>query len=161
MSSKQGTPAGSPAPGQGGGAAVTPGAYLVLFVLGGVQGLLGTFHYSSGPVPLAAVLFDLAILATCVLGSWGMRTALGGVLPAAGWFLVTLVLSSGSAGGSILITDSTAGKWLLFGGAVCAAAGAVYAFARWSRASQDRRTGRQNRRPGGTGRRPGGTGRMP
>jgi hypothetical protein len=147
VSSSRGTPAGGPPPTQGDGTAVTAGAYLALFVLGVVQGLLGTFHYGSGPAPLAAVLFDLAILATCVLGSWGMRTALGGVLPAAGWLLTTLVLSSASTGGSVLITDSSAGKWFLFGGAVCAAGGAVYAFARWSRASRDRRKGGPARRP--------------
>jgi hypothetical protein len=77
-----------------------------------------------------------------VLGAAGMRTATGGVLPAVGWLIVTLVLSSAPAGGSVLIADSAAGKWFLFGGAICAAAGAVYAFARWSRASQQRRSAR-------------------
>lgn len=119
--------------------AVVVGAYLALFLLGLLLGLIGSFQYSRGPVPLAAILFDAAILVTCVLGSWGMRTALGGVLPAAGWFLVTLTLSSVPAGGSVVITDTSAGKWFLFGGAVCAAAGAVYAFAKWSRPSRDRR----------------------
>ena len=117
-------------------------AYVVLFVLGVVQGLVGTFQYSRGPAPLAAICFDIAIFATCVLGSWGMRTALGGVLPAAGWLLVTLVLSSVPAGGSILVTASLAGEWFLFGGAVAAAAGAVYAFARWSRTPWRRKSTR-------------------
>ena len=120
--------------------AVTVGAYLALFLLGLLQGLIGTFQYSRGPAPLAAILFALGILATCVLGSWGMRTALGGVLPAVGWFGVTLLLSSVSAGGSVVITDSPAGRWFLFGGAVCAVGGALYAFARWSRASRDYRS---------------------
>lgn len=148
MNSTRGTPATGPAPAPREPTGVTPGAYLALFLLGAVQGLIGTFQYSRGPAPLAAILFDLVILATCVLGSWGMRTALGGVLPAAGWVLVTLVLSSVSAGGSILITATLAGEWFLFGGAVSAVAGAVYAFARWSRASQDRRLGRAARRSG-------------
>src|SRR5215469_3885483 len=130
--------------------AVTVGAYLALFLLGLLQGLIGTFQYSRGPAPLAAILFDLGILATCVLGSWGMRTALGGVLPAAGWFIVTLILSSVPAGGSILITDSSAGRWFLFGGAVCAVGGALYSFARWSRASRDHRS-RADNRPGAAG----------
>jgi hypothetical protein len=128
---------------------VIVGAYLALFLLGLLLGLIGSFQYSRGPAPLAAILFDAAILVTCVLGSWGMRTALGGVLPAAGWFLVTLVLSSVPAGGSVVITDTSAGKWFLFGGAVCAAAGAVYAFAQWSRASRDRRP-KPDQRPGPT-----------
>lgn len=119
--------------------AVTALAYLALFLLGLAQGVIGTFQYSRGPAPLAALLFDLGILATCVLGSQGMRTAAGGVLPAVGWFLATLLLSSASSGGSILITNTTAGQWFLFGGAISAAAGAVYAFARWSRASRLRR----------------------
>jgi len=115
---------------------------VALFLLGALIGLIGTFQYGAAPAPLVAILLDLAILATCVVGSAGMRSALGGVLPAAGWILVTLVLSTNSAGGSILVTDTAAGKWFLFGGAVCAAAGAVYAFAVWSRPSREHRAGR-------------------
>ena len=120
----------------------TVGGYLTLFLVGAVQGLVGTFQYSRGPGPLVAVLFDVAILATCVLGSWGMRTALGGVLPAAGWFIVTLTLTSTSGSGSVIVTNTTAGEWFLFGGALCAAAGVVYAFMRWSRPSRERRAAR-------------------
>lgn len=120
--------------------AVTAGGYIALFVLGMVQALLGTFFYSSGPGVLVAVLFAAAILATCALGASGMRTALGGVLPAVGWFLLALLLSStNSAGGSVIVTDTAAGKVFLFGGSVCAAAGAVYGFVRWSRASREHR----------------------
>jgi hypothetical protein len=120
-------------------------AYVALFLLGAVQALIGTFQYSRGPAPLAAICFAIVIFATCVLGSWGMRATLGGVLPAAGWLLVTVVLSSVSADGSVLVTASLAGEWFLFGGAVSATAGAIYAFARWSR------TGRQRRSEGGRG----------
>jgi hypothetical protein len=126
-------PARDQRPARPDGQGVAVSAYVALFVLGVVQGLIGTFQYSRGPAPLAAICFDVAILATCVLGSWGMRTALGGVLPAAGWLLVTLVLSSTSGGGSILVTATLAGELFLFGGAVSAVAGAVYAFARWGR----------------------------
>jgi len=119
--------------------AVTAGGYIALLLLGMVQGLVGTFQYSRGPGVLVAVLFDAAILATCMLGAWGMRTALGGLLPAVGWFVVTLVLSGNSAGGSVIVTNTAAGKCFLFGGSLCAAAGAVYAFARWSRASREHR----------------------
>jgi hypothetical protein len=131
--------------------AVIVGAYLALFLLGLLQGLIGTFQYSRGPAPLAAILFDLGILATCVLGSWGMRTALGGVLPAAGWFVVTLLLSSVSAGGSVLVTDTSAGRWFLFGGTVCAAAGAVWSFAVWSRVGRDHRGPKPGSRSGPPG----------
>ena len=132
---------GSAPPSTAGHPAITVGGYIALFLLGMVQGLIGTFWYSGGPGVLLAVLFDAAILGTCVLGAWGMRTALGGVLPAIGWFVVTLVLSGNSAGGSVIVTDTAAGKWFLFGGSLCAAAGAVYAFMRWSRASREHRAG--------------------
>jgi len=133
-------PARGPRPvaGRGGGAAVAAGGYLALVLVGALQGLIGCFLFSLGPAPLVAILFDLAILASCVLGSWGMRTVLGGVLPAVGWFVVTLVLTSTSADGSVIVTNTPAGMWFLYGGAVCAAAGAVYAFARWSRPRRER-----------------------
>ena len=119
--------------------AVTAGAYVMLVLLGGLQALIGAFQFSRGPAPLVAVLFDAVILASCVLGSRGMRTALGGVFPAAAWFIVTLLLTSTSAGGSVIVTATAAGMWFLYGGAVCAAAGAVYAFARWSRPRGERK----------------------
>ena len=124
---------------------MTAAAYLALLLLGLLQGLIGSFQYSRGPAPAAAILFDLAILATCLLGARGMRTALGGVLPAVGWFAITLLLSSDSANGSVFITATTAGEWFLFGGAICAVGGAVYAFARWSQ------SGRRRRQPVGPG----------
>lgn len=108
-------------------------AYVVLFLFGLLQALLGVFHYGTGPAPWAAVGFDLAILATCLLGSWGMRSAGGGLMPGAGWFLTALVLSTGTQGGSVLITDSSAGKWFLFGGAGCAALGCLLSYVIWAR----------------------------
>jgi hypothetical protein len=123
----------------GSGSAVTAAAYVALFLVGAVLGLIGAFQFSRGPGPLIAIVFDLAILAACVLGSRGMRTAFGGVLPAAGWFIVTVLLTSTSSGGSVIVTATPAGMWFLYGGAVCAAAGAVYAFARWSRPRRERR----------------------
>jgi Family of unknown function (DUF6113) len=146
VTSTPGAPPGNRAPVFGDGPIVTGGAYVALFLLGLIQGVIGTFQYSRGPGVFVAVCFDVAILATCLLGSWGMRSALGGVLPAAGWFIATLLLSSNSSGGSVLITDTTAGKWFLFGGAVCAAAGAVLAFVRWSKAGQARRSAQSLRR---------------
>jgi hypothetical protein len=129
----------SPGDGTARRAAVTAGAYVALLLLGGVQGLVGTFQYSRGPGPLAAILFAVAIGATCVLGSWGMRAAPGGAIPAVGWVIVAVALTSVSRGGSVLVANTSAGGWFLYGGAVSAAAGAVYAFARWSRPRQERR----------------------
>jgi hypothetical protein len=76
--------------------------------------------------------FAVLIGVTCVLGAWGTGRPLGGLMPAAGWLVTSLVLSSGTSGGSVLITNTAAGKWFLFGGALCAAAGVVTGFVRWS-----------------------------
>jgi hypothetical protein len=145
VSSSRGTSTSRQAGAAGGSAvsgdrpAVTAAAYIALLLVGGLLGLIGAFQFSRGPAPLVAILFDAAILGCCVLGSRGMRTALGGVLPAVGWFIVTVLLTSTSPGGSVIVTATPAGMWFLYGGAVCAAAGAVYAFARWSRPRRDRR----------------------
>ena len=114
--------------------ALTAVAYLVLFVLGAVQGLIGSFQYSRSPVPLVAILLALVIFATCVLCGWGMRTFAGGLLPALGWLVVSLVLAMPSSHGSVIITNTTAGKWYLYGGAVAVAAGASTAFVLRARA---------------------------
>ena len=134
-------------PGQvlGDGPAVKAAAYLALLVLGGLEALIGTFQYSRGPGELVAICFALAILATCLLGSLGMRKALGAVLPAAGWFVVSLLLGSSSAGGSVLVADTAQGKWFLFGGAACAAGGALIAFAVWTRTAAARPSRRSSR----------------
>jgi hypothetical protein len=133
----------APEPLRGASSLVTGSAYGMLFVLGLLQGVLGSFHYASvlGPVPAAALGFDVVILASCVLAGWGMRTAVGGLMPAAGWFIATFVLSMGTRGGSVLITDTAEGKWFLFGGTACAVAGALFAFVRWSRTRGAARAG--------------------
>ena len=43
--------------------------------------------------------------------------------------------------GSVLVADTTQGKWFLFGGTICAAAGAVISFAKWTRPRQRRTLG--------------------
>jgi hypothetical protein len=108
-------------------------AYVVLLVFGVFQALLGVFHYNTGAGPWAAIGFDLAILITCLLGAWGMQSAGGGLMPGAGWFLTALLLSAGTHGGSVLITNTTAGKFFLFGGAGCAAVGCLLAYVIWAR----------------------------
>lgn len=107
--------------------------YTVLFVFGAVQGLIGSFQYGSGPAPLVAIVLDVAIFATCVLAGWGTRTFAAGLLPAAGWIIVSFVLSMPRANGSVIIANTAAGKWYLYGGSVAAAAGAAAAFAFRSR----------------------------
>jgi Family of unknown function (DUF6113) len=113
--------------------------YLVLLVLGLMLGLIGSFQYSQGPVPLVAIALDLAIFLACLLGGWGMRSYAGGILPAIGWFISSFVLSMGRATGSVIITATTAGEWYLYGGALAAAAGAAATFVLWSRARSRQR----------------------
>jgi len=126
-----GTPQDLPGRGQ---RAITAIAYLVLFVLGAMQGLIGSFQYGRSPVPLVAILLALLIFATCVLCGWGMRSFSGGLLPALGWIVVSFVLAMPSSHGSVIITNTTAGKWYLYGGAFAAAAGASAAFVLRARA---------------------------
>jgi len=110
------------------------GAYCMLLLLGVLEGLIGCFQYSRalGPVPAAALAFAAAIGVTCVLGAWGMRRPLGGLMPAVGWFIASFVLAMSTPGGSVVITNTGAGKWFLFGGVACAISGVLIAFLRWS-----------------------------
>ena len=137
---QDGDPGGRPGPPVGDGRGVRAGAYVLLFILGALEALIGTFQFSRGPSwSLVAICFAVAIGVTCLLGSWGMRAAAGGVLPAAGWFVVSVLLGTSSSGGSVLVTNTPQGKWFLFGGAVCAAAGAIISFAKWTRPKAARR----------------------
>jgi hypothetical protein len=105
-------------------------AYVALFLLGAMQGLIGCFQYSHSlaGVPVMSLAFCALLLLTCVAGAAGMGTALGGVLPAIGWMAASFVLTLPTAEGSVIVTNTTAGKWYLYGGAVCAAMGVVISF---------------------------------
>jgi hypothetical protein len=127
---------------------VAVAAYLALFLFGLLQGVIGGFQYSRGPGPLVAVLFDLAILVTCLLAAWGMRSPGGGLMPGAGWFVAAFVLATGTQGGSVLISNTTAGQWFLFGGAGCAAVGCILSYLRWSRAGLGGQAGGPPRKAG-------------
>ncbi|HKA96280.1 MAG TPA: DUF6113 family protein [Streptosporangiaceae bacterium] len=118
------------------------GAYAALFVLGVMQALIGCFQFSHviGRVPVAALAFAVLIFLTCLLGGLGMGSALGALAPALGWFLASLVLTLPTPAGSVIVTDTTAGKWYLYGGAVGAGLGVVLTFTR------PRRAGRSPRR---------------
>jgi hypothetical protein len=107
--------------------------YIALLAFGAGQGVLGAFFYNSGPPPLYAIAFDLLILATCLLGAWGMGHAAGGFAPAVGWFVAAFVLASSTHEGSVIIAANTGGEWFLFGGAVGAIIGLIVGFSLWSR----------------------------
>ncbi len=113
--------------------ALSAASYLVLLLLGVVQGIFGSFQYSRGPVPAVAILLDLVIFATCLLAGWGLRTLGAGLLPALGWIFASFILAMPNQHGSVIITNTTAGMWYLYGGALAAAAGAATAFTAWAR----------------------------
>jgi len=107
--------------------------YVVIFVLGVVQGVIGSFQYSQPPVPVIAILLAVIIFATCVLCGWGTMTFSGALVPAAGWLLASFYLSMGTHQGSVIITNTTAGKWYLYGGALAVVASLLANFALWLR----------------------------
>jgi Family of unknown function (DUF6113) len=122
----------------------TVAAYAALFLLGVMQGLVGCFQFSHSlaGVPVMSLAFCALLLATCVVGAAGMGTALGGVLPAIGWMVTSFVLTLPTAGGSVIVTNTSAGKWYLYGGATCAALGIVAGFGlRLRRPGIDRQRG--------------------
>ena len=122
-------------PGRRGELLITSCAFALLFVFGALEGLIGCFQYSRmlGSVPALALAFAAGIFVTCVLAAWGTRAPAGGLMPAAGWFITSFVLAMATPGGSVVITNTAAGKWFLYGGAACAAGGVVVAFAVMSR----------------------------
>jgi peptidoglycan/LPS O-acetylase OafA/YrhL len=107
---------GTASGGRAGGRAYSAALYLVLFVLGVLQGLVGSFQYGQSPAPLVAVALAVVIGVTCVFGDWGTRSFGGAMCPAAGWLLTSFLLSMGSHAGSVIITNSAAGQWYLYGG---------------------------------------------
>jgi len=104
--------------------------YLLLFLLGAMEGLIGCFEFSRsiGRVPVAALAFCVLIFATCLLAGIGMGSPLGGLVPALGWFAASVVLSMPTPGGSVIVTNTTAGKWYLYGGAIGAGLGMALTF---------------------------------
>jgi hypothetical protein len=114
-------------------ALVTGLGYLALFVLGAIQGLIGSFQYGRSPVPLIAIVLVLILFATCVLAGWGMRTYAAGILPALGWIVASFVLAMPRPNGSVIISATSAGEWYLYGGALAAAVGAATSFFIWTR----------------------------
>jgi hypothetical protein len=109
---------------------VVAGAYAVLFLLGVVEAMIGSFQYSRvpKPVPVAALVCCVVILLTCVLGAWAMRSVSGALLPGMGWVITSFVLSMPMSNGSVIITATRPGEWYLYGGTLSVAAAVVLAF---------------------------------
>jgi hypothetical protein len=148
-------PPARPSPGQPPGhltAFVTGGAYALLFLLGLLEGVIGTFQYSrgtAGGVPLGSIGFAILILVTCGLAGWAMRGVPGALVPAIGWFVAAFGLAMPNAGGSVIIANTSAGEWFLYGGSVCALLGMASAFVTVPRGAQPaaRGTQKENRQP--------------
>src|SRR5215467_7805064 len=121
----------------------------LMFALGVMQGLIGALWYAwtLGPVPVAALAWAVAILLTSFGAAWGMQAATAGLMPAVGWFAAVFILAMPTRGGSVLITNTSAGRWFLYGGTVCVLAGVVASFATQGRArAEGRGRGRPARR---------------
>lgn len=115
---------------------VTCGVYAMLFVLGVVEGAIGSFQFSRtvGGVPLAALAFCAVIGVTCLLAGWGMRSVSGALVPAAGWVLTSFALSMPVANGSVIITGTAPGEWYLYGGTVSVTIAVILSFGGWIKA---------------------------
>jgi hypothetical protein len=119
--------------------AVTAVGYLLLFVLGALQGLVGSFQYGRSPSPLIAIVFVVIIFLTCAGCGWGIATPAAGLLPAVGWILVSFILAMGRSNGSVVFPVGSASEWYLYGGAIACAAGVLTtAFTRIRRSARPR-----------------------
>jgi hypothetical protein len=119
---------------------VTVGVYGVLFLLGAVQGLIGSFQYgwTAGSVPVAALVCCAVIVATCLLGAWATHSPSGAILPGMGWLITSFVLSMPDSNGSVIITSTAAGKTYLYGGTLSVALAVVVSLVTTARAARPR-----------------------
>jgi hypothetical protein len=114
---------------------VTAAANVALLLFGAAQGMIGSFQYSHW-APVGAMLFCAAILVTCLLAGWGMQSITGAFMPAIGWVIASYVLAMPMSNGSVIVANTTAGKWYLYGGTLSVTAAVVVSFAVWVRAAQ-------------------------
>ena len=112
----------------GGQRTFTAAGYVLLFVLGALQGMIGSFQYSRSPAPLIAIVLVVIIFATCAGCGWGVGSFGAALLPAAGWLLASFIIAMPRPNGSVVVTASAAGEWYLYGGALACAAGCVSGF---------------------------------
>ncbi|HZC41366.1 MAG TPA: hypothetical protein VE343_11880 [Streptosporangiaceae bacterium] len=128
---------------QGNGMLRAGSTYLLLFLLGVLEGLIGCFQYSRsiGGVPAGALAFCVLVFATCLLAGIGMGSARAALTAAAGWLLASLVLTLPTGGGSVIVANTAAGLWYVYGGAVCAAAAVIAVAAFRARLALRRGTG--------------------
>ncbi|WP_433434286.1 DUF6113 family protein [Nonomuraea sp. CA-141351] len=102
-------------------------AYGMLFVLGVVMGVVGGFTHSdpasqTGPVPVPAIGWVLALLVVCLGAGRLMRSRLAAFVTALGWLLVTMPFALKLGAGDLVIADGVPGYVYLYGGLVAAVA---------------------------------------
>ncbi|MGP3914075.1 DUF6113 family protein [Nonomuraea sp. 10N515B] len=96
-------------------------AYGMLFVLGIVMGVVGGFTHpvwQIGPIPVAAVVWMLALFGVCLGAGKLMRARLGVVTTGGGWLLVTMPFALELGPGDLVIAHGVAGYLYLYGGLV-------------------------------------------
>jgi hypothetical protein len=64
-----------------------------------------------------------------------MGSVSGALMPGTGWIIASFVLSMRVSNGSVIITNTTPGKWYLYGGTLSVVAGVVLSFAGMARAA--------------------------
>ena len=108
----------------------TGAIYIVLFLLGGFEGLIGSFQYSHvvGSVPVVALACCVVLLATCLLAARAMRSVSGALVPAAGWLVASFLMAMPVPSGSLVITGTSPGEWYLYGGTISALLGVGLSF---------------------------------
>src|SRR5580692_4623079 len=135
---------------------VSFGVFCVLFLLGLVEGMFGSFQYAwvVGSVPAAALVCCAVILATCLLAAWATRSVSGAIMPGMGWIIASFVLSMPVSNGSVIITATTPDKWYLYGGTLSVVAAVVVSFAGMARVGGRPAAASRTRGPGATGTQP-------
>jgi hypothetical protein len=100
------------------------GAYGALAVAGAVLGVFGSFYQGVeiGPIPVLAIAFSLLNLGAFRLAGWAMGVRLGALVPAVGWLVAVIFMSSKRPEGDLVITATTASYIFLIGGSVAALA---------------------------------------
>lgn len=102
-------------------------AYAALGLLGVLFGLLGSFmqNWTTGPVPVAAIILVALVFCMVRLAGLGMGGRLGATIPAVMWAVVAFVMSMRRAEGDLVVPGTTAGYVYIIGGMVAAVAGVM------------------------------------
>ncbi|MEU8800327.1 DUF6113 family protein [Spirillospora sp. NPDC048819] len=108
-------------------ALVSGAAYAALGLLGVLFGLFGSFmqNWTTGPVPIAAIILVVLVFCMVRLAGLGMGGRLGATIPAVMWALMAFVMSMRRAEGDLVVPGTTAGYVYIIGGMVAAVAGVM------------------------------------